>query len=160
MRMDKANVMLAKDAVSAKLASCYVTIEKNRYLLMQGKKFEAKFDKEKKKVSILGKTGQGNKTTSWSGTGSMTIYHNTPIFDELMLRFKNTGEDIYFDIQISIEDPTSAAGRQTMIFKGCNIDGGGLASFDADGDFLEQDIDFTYEDFEMPEKFNILDGMM
>jgi hypothetical protein len=35
-----------------------------------------------------------------------------------------------------------------------------LASFDADGDFLEQDIDFTYEDFEMPEKFKILDGMM
>jgi hypothetical protein len=154
------NVMLAKDAVSAKLAECFVTIEGNRYRLMQGKKFEAKFDKEKQKVSILGKTGQGNKTTSWSGTGSMTIYQNTPIFNELMLRFKNTGEDIYFDIQVTNEDPTSAAGRQTMIFKGCNVDGGVLAAFDADGDFLEQDINFTYEDFEMPERFQILDGMI
>lgn len=154
------NVMLAKDAVSAKLAECFATIEGNRYLLLQAKTFEAKFEKGKQKVSILGKTGQGNKTTSWSGTGSMTIYHNTPIFNELMLKFKNTGVDIYFDIQISNEDPTSAAGRQTMIFKGCNIDGGVLASFDADGDFLEQDVDFTYEDFEMPEKFKILDGMM
>ena len=155
-----ANVMNAKDAVSAKLAECFVTIEGNRYLLMQGKTFEAKFNKTKQKVSILGKTGQGNKSTGWDGSGSMTIYHNTPIFDELMLRFKNTGEDIYFDIQISNEDPTSAAGRQTMIFKDCNIDGGVLAAFDADGDFLEQDIDFTYEDFEMPEKFKTLDGMM
>lgn len=154
------NVMNAKDAVSAKLAECFVTIEGNRYLLMQAKKFEAKFDKEKKKISILGKTGQGNKTTSWSGTGSMTIYHNTPIFNELMLKFKNTGVDVYFDIQVSNEDPTSAAGRQTMIFKGCNMDGGVLASFDADGDSLEQDVDFTYEDFEMPEKFKILDGMI
>lgn len=154
------NVMNAKDAVSAKLAECFATIEGNRYLLMQAKKFEAKFDKEKKKISILGKTGQGNKTTSWSGTGSMTIYHNTPIFNELMLKFKNTGVDIYFDIQVSNDDPTSAAGRQTMIFKGCNIDGGVLASFDADGDSLEQDIDFTFEDFEMPEKFKLLDGMM
>lgn len=154
------NVMNAKDAVSAKLAECFATIEGNRYLLMQAKKFEAKFDKEKKKISILGKTGQGNKTTSWSGTGSMTIYHNTPIFNELMLKFKNTGVDIYFDIQVSNEDPTSAAGRQTMIFKGCNIDGGVLASFDADGDSLEQDIDFTFEDFEMPQKFKMLDGMM
>lgn len=153
-------VMQAKDAVSAKLAECFVTIEDNRYLLMQGKKFEAKFEKQKQKVSILGKTGQGNKTTSWNGTGTMTVYQNTPIFNELMLRFKNTGEDIYFDVQITNYDPTSAAGRQTMIFKGCNIDGGVLASFDADGEFLEQDIDFTYEDFEMPEKFNILNGMM
>ncbi len=153
-------VMQAKDAVSAKLAECFATIEGNRYLMMQAKKFEAKFEKEKQKVSILGKTGQGNKTTSWSGSGSMTIYHNTPIFNELMLKFKNTGEDIYFDIQISNEDIVSAAGRQTMIFKDCNIDGGILAAFDADGDFLEQDIDFTFEDFEMPEKFKILDGMM
>jgi hypothetical protein len=153
-------VMQAKDAVSAKLAECFATILGNRYLLMQAKKFEAKFEKEKQKVSILGKTGQGNKTTSWSGTGNMTIYQNTPIFNELMLKFKNTGEDIYFDIQITNEDPTSAAGRQTMIFKGCNIDGGILAAFDADGDFLEQDIDFTFEDFEMPEKFKMLDGMM
>lgn len=155
-----ANTMHAKDAVSAKLAQCFVTIEGNRYLLMQGKSFEAKFEKEKQKVAILGKTGQGNKTTSWSGTGSMTIYHNTPIFDELMLKFKNTGEDVYFDVQISNEDPTSAAGRQTMIFKDCNIDGGVLASYDADGDWLEQDIDFTFEDFEMPEKFKILSGML
>lgn len=153
------NVMQAKDAVSAKLAECYVTIEGNRYLLMQAKNFEAKFEKEKQKVPILGKTGQGNKTTSWSGTGSMTIYRNTPIFNDLMLRFKNTGEDIYFDIQTSNEDPTSAAGRQTIIFKDCNIDGGVLASFDANGDWLEQDIDFTFEDFEMPEKFAILAGM-
>ena len=40
--------MNAKDAVSAKLAECYVTIEGRRYLLMQGKDFEAKFEKTKK----------------------------------------------------------------------------------------------------------------
>ena len=31
--------MNAKDAISAKLADCYVTIEGRRYLLMQGKDF-------------------------------------------------------------------------------------------------------------------------
>lgn len=154
------NTMQAKDTVSAKLAECFATIEGNRYLLMQAKKFEAKFEKEKKKISILGKTGQGNKTASWSGSGSMTIYHNTAIFNELMLKFKNTGVDVYFDIQVTNEDPTSAVGRQTMIFKGCNIDGGLLASFNAEGESLEQEVAFTFEDFEMPEKFKVLDGMM
>lgn len=154
-----ANVMQSKDAVSSKLAECYITIDDERYLLMQAKSFEANFEKEKQKISILGQTGQGNKTTSWSGTGSMTIYHNTPLFNELMLRFKNTGEDVYFDIQVTNEDPTSSVGRQTMIFKGCNIDGGVLASFDAEGSLLEQSVDFTFEDFEMPERFGILEGM-
>lgn len=55
------NVMLAKDAVSAKLAECFVTIEGNRYKLMQGKKFEAKFDKEKRKFLFLVKLARGIK---------------------------------------------------------------------------------------------------
>ena len=93
------------------------------------------------------------------GTGKITIYKNTSIFDELMERYKNTGEDVYFDIQVSNEDPTSAAGVCTMVFMGCNVDGGVLASFDVDGDFLEQEIDFTFEDFSNPTKFKQLAGM-
>ena len=151
--------MNAKDAVSAKLEECDVTSEGRRYLLMQGKDFEAKFEKTKKEINVLGKTGSGNKSTGWKGTGKITIYKNTSIFDELMERYKNTGEDVYFDIQVSNEDPTSAAGVCTMVFMGCNVDGGVLASFDVDGDFLEQEIDFTFEDFSNPTKFKQLAGM-
>lgn len=151
--------MNAKDAISAKLAECFVTIEGRRYLLMQAKDFEAKFEKTKKEINVLGKTGAGNKTTGWKGTGKMTVYKNTSIFDELMERYKNTGEDVYFDTQVTNEDPTSAAGLCSMIFKDCNINGGVLASFDVDGDFLEQEIEFTYEDFSNPTKFKILSGM-
>lgn len=151
--------MNAKDAISAKLAECYVTIENRRFLLMQAKDFEAKFEKTKKEINILGKTGSGNKSTGWKGTGKMTIYKNTSIFDELMERYKNTGEDVYIDIQITNDDPTSAAGMCTMVFKDCNVDGGVLAAFDVDGDFLEQEINFTFEDFSNPTKFTQLAGM-
>lgn len=153
------NTMNAKDVVSAKLAECYVTIGNARYLLMQAKNFEAKFEKTKNTVAILGRTAQGNKASGWNGTGSMTIYKNTSVFDDLLERYKNTGEDLYFDIQVTNEDPTSAAGRSTKIFKDCNINGGVLASFDADGDWLEQDVEFTFEDYESPEKFKVLAGM-
>ena len=81
------------------------------------------------------------------------------IFRKLLERYKNTGEDIYFDMQITNEDSTSAAGRQTVILKDCNIDGGILAKFDADGEYLDEDMDFTFEDFEIPEEFNKLLGM-
>ena len=152
--------MKGKDALSAKLAECFVTIGTNRYNFMQAINFEAKFEKTKTEVPILGKTGSGNKSTGWKGTGSATFHYNTSIFRQMMLDFKNTGEDIYFDIQVTNEDPTSAAGRQTMVFVDCNIDGGILAKFDADGEYLDEDMDFTFEDFKMPESFTLLDGML
>lgn len=152
-------IMNAKDSVSASLAECFATIEGNRYNLMQALNLEAKLEKTKTEVPILGKTGNGNKATGWKGTGSATFHYNTSIFRELLERFKNTGEDVYFDIQVTNEDPTSAVGRQTVILKDCNIDGGILAKFDADGEYLDEDMDFTFEDFEIPEKFRLLNGM-
>lgn len=154
-----ANTMNAKDAISASLAECFVTIDGNRYNFMQAINLEARFEKKKTEVPILGKTGRGNKSTGWAGTGSATFHYNTSIFRELMAKYKNTGEDIYFDIQVTNEDPTSSVGRQTVILKNCNIDGGILTKFDADAEYLDEDMDFTFEDFEIPEKFNLLDGM-
>lgn len=154
-----ANIMNAKDAVSASLAECFVTIDGNRYNFMQAINLEANFEKTKSEVPILGKTGKGNKSTGWKGTGNATFHYNTSIFRELLYRYKNTGEDIYFDIQVTNEDPTSSVGRQTVILKGCNLDGGVLTKFDADADYLEENIDFTFEDFEIPEKFSLLNGM-
>ena len=154
-----ATTMRAQDAISAKLATAYITIGSNRYLLFQAKNFEANFEKNKGEVAILGRTGVGHKSTGWSGSGSMTIYKNTELFDDMCEEFKRTGKDTYFDVQVTNEDPTSAAGRSTKIFKDCNIDGAVLASFDADGEWLEQDVDFTFEDYESPEKFNTLAGM-
>ena len=154
-----ANTMSARDAVSASLAECFVTIEGQRYNFMQCINLEASFEKTKTEVPILGKTGKGNKSTGWAGSGSATFHYNTSIFRELMLRYKNTGENVYFDIQITNEDPTSSVGRQTIILKDCNIDGGILTKFDADADYLDEDMDFTFEDFEMPETFSLLAGM-
>lgn len=152
--------MKAKDTLSAKLAECFVTIDGKRYNFMQAINFEAKFERIKTEVPILGKTGKGNKSTGWKGTGSATFHYSTSIFREMMLRYKDTGEDVYFEIQVTNEDPTSAAGRQTVVFVDCNVDGGILAKFDADGEYLDEDMDFTFEDFTMPEKFNLLVGML
>ena len=152
--------MKAKDSISAKLAECFITIGENRYNFMQAINFEAKFERTKTEVPILGKTGTGNKSTGWKGTGSATFHYNTSILREMMQRFKDTGEDVYFEIQVTNEDPTSAAGRQSVVFLDCNIDGGILAKFDADGEYLDEDMDFTFEDFKMPETFKLLDGMI
>ena len=153
------NIMSAKDAVSASLAECFATIGGKRYNVMQLIKLEAKFKKNKKEVPIMGKTGKGNKSTGWSGTGNATLHYNTSIFREMAYQYKTTGEDVYFDIQLTNEDPTSSVGRQTVILKDCNFDSLILAKADADAEYLDEDMDFTFEDFELPEKFSLLAGM-
>lgn len=158
--MEKNVVMKAKDTIFAALAECYVTIGTRRYNFMQAINLEAKIEKTKAEVPILGKTGKGNKATGWKGTGSATFHYNTSVFRQMLLDYKETGQDTYFEIQVTNEDPTSAVGRQTIILSDCNIDGGVLAKFDADGEYLDEEMDFTFEDFSMPESFRELTGFL
>lgn len=158
--MENNVTMSAKDTVSAALAECFVTIGTRRYNFMQAIKLEAKFEKTKTEVPILGKTGKGNKASGWKGTGSATFHYNTSVFRQMMLDYKDKGEDIYFEMQITNDDPTSEVGRQTMILMDCNINGGILAKFDANGEYLDEEMDFTFEDFKMPESFKDLEGFL
>ena len=158
--MSKNVTMKARDTISASLAECFITVGSRRYNFMQAIKVEAKFEKTKTEVPILGKTGKGNKATGWKGTGSATFHYNQSVFRQMMLDYKETGEDTYFDMQITNEDPTSTVGKQTIILIDCNIDGGILAKFDADADYLDEDMDFTFEDFSIPESFKELNGFL
>ena len=153
------NVMSAKDTISASLAECFATINGRRYNILQLINLEATMEKTKTEVPIMGKTGKGNKSTGWKGTGSATLHYNTSIFRELAYEYKKTGQDVYFDIQLANEDPTSSVGRQTVILKDCNFDSVLLAKADADADYLDESMDFTFEDFEIPQKFSLLAGM-
>lgn len=157
--MDAIRTMRAKDVISSTLASAYVTVDGNRYLLFQAKKLEAKFDKTKKEVGILGRVSKGNKATGGKGSGKLTIYKNTDLFTQMIIDYMKTGKDVYFDLQASNDDETSDAGARTVILKDCNINSATVASFDVDGDWLEEEIDFTFEDMLLPQAFKTLDGM-
>ena len=152
-------IMRGRDAVFASLAECYATIDGKRYNLMQAINLEAKMEKNKTEVPILGKTGKGNKASGWTGSGSATFHYNTSVFREFMSKYKESGTDFYFDIQVTNEDPTSQVGRQTVILKDCNLDSIIITKFDADGEYLDEDMDFTFEDFEIAETFTPLEGM-
>lgn len=153
-------VMKGKDAISASLAECFVTIGDTRYNLMQAINLEARMEKNKTEVAILGKTGKSNKSVGWTGTGSATFHFNQSVFRKAMKAYKDSGEDFYFDMQITNEDPTSSVGKQIIVLKDCNLDSVLLTAFDADGEILEDDFDFTFDDWEMPEEFKLLQGMV
>lgn len=151
--------MHAKDVVSAKMAECYLISGSDRKLLLMAKSLTATVEKEKVEVPILGRFMKGHKSVSMNGTGSLVVYQNTPLFTNMIKTMKDGGIDLYFDLMVVNDDPTSDAGRQIITLKDCNIDGGDIALFDADGDWNEQSIDFTFEDFEIIESFKELAGM-
>lgn len=64
-----------------------------------------------------------------------------------------------FDIQVTNEDPSSAAGRQTITHTGCLIDSLILAKYNADEEILDEDISGTFDAWDMPQEFTLLDGM-
>lgn len=157
--LDAIRTMYAGDVVSAKLASCYLMANSQRKLLFQAKNLEAKIKKNKDQVAILGRMMKGNKSTSTEGSGKLTIYDNTAVFDDMMEKLLKTGVDTYFDMQVTNNDPTSKAGVRTVILTGCNFDEMTVAAFDADGKWLEKEISFTFEGIKFVEKFAELDGM-
>ena len=158
-----AQTMHARNAVSAKMAECYVTIDNNRYNFMSAINVEVTFEKNKTEVPILGRMNKGHKSTGSTITGSAEFHLNTSIWRELAERFQNSGEDVYFDMQITNEDPTTEIGRQTIVLHDCNWDSVTLAAFDADSDdVLTESIDFTAEYFSFGnnEKFKLMDGVL
>lgn len=157
-----AQTMAARNAVSAKMAECYVTIDGQRYNFMSAINLEVTFEKNKTEVPILGRMNRGHKATSSTITGSAEFHLNTSIWRELAYKFQERGEDIYFDMQITNEDITASdIGRQTIILYDCNWDSLTLAAFDADSDdVLTESIDFTAERFEMPEKYTLMSGVL
>ena len=151
--------MNALDAVSGALAEAFVTIDGSRYHLMQLINFEGNMEVNNVEVPILGKTGKGNKPAGWKGTWSATIHYNTSIFRKVLYTYKKTGYMPPMEIQTTNEDAGSATGKQTIIYKGCLINGGILSKIDVEADYLDEDIEGTFDDWEMPNSFGILAGM-
>ena len=146
--------MPANDAPSAKLATCFVTKGDQRFAMLMAKDFEAKANLESIKVPALGRMVNGYKSGSMDIKFSMTIYHCTEIFDEIVEEYKNTGVMPTFDIQVTNEDPATSVGKSSKIYTGCILDSEVLLSmFDADGELIEQSIEGYAQDFTRPEKY-------
>jgi len=149
--------MNENDAITGKHAKAFITINGQVEELFYARSLEATIEKNKSDVPVLGKTNVGQKAVGWTGSGTMNIYYVTSLFRRMMLDYIKTGRDFYFDLQVTNEDPTSRAGRQTVVLKNCNLDSVVAASFDATSDeALNEDVSFTFDDYDILEQFTPL----
>ncbi|MCI8371267.1 MAG: phage tail tube protein [Lachnospiraceae bacterium] len=151
-------IMNSNDAVYGGLAECFITINGRRYNFMSMTEFESKWEVNITDVPVLGKVGMGHKAAGGKGTWSGTAHYNQSYFREIADNYQKTGEMPYFEIQVSNEEPSSVIGRQTIVHRGCLCDNFTLAKFKAGEELLDEELSGTFESWDMPEKFNDMEG--
>lgn len=140
----------APDTISGKEGRAYAKINGNNEELFMAKTIEANVEKNKSEIKAIGKRMTGHKTTGANGAGSMTLYYMTPLFRAMIKQWKETGVDVYFDMVVENDDQESSACKQSTLLIGCNLDSVVLAKLDGDSDdALDEDVDFTFEDFDI-----------
>lgn len=147
-------VLKAGDILSGQEGSAYANINGEIVDLFFIKNIEATFDKTKSEVKTLGKRGTQYKANGWNGTGNMTVYYVSSVFRSLASDYINNGRDVYFDITITNEDPSSSTGKQTITLYDCNLDSTLLAKLDVDSEYLDEDLDFTFSGVKILDEFN------
>ena len=149
----------AGDTVSGQEGTIQAIINGQVEDLFMVKDIEGIAEKIKEEVRTLKKRGVQHKAAGWTGTGTMTIYYVTSLFRRVMLDYIKNGRDIYFDIVITNDDPTSTIGTQTIVLHGCNLDSVVLAKLDVEATSLDEEVSFTFDDADMLETFTLPSNM-
>jgi hypothetical protein len=150
--------MKASDAISGKEGSLYATIDGKVIQVAECKSINAKITKNKTEFKALGYRGTQHKATGWSGSGTLTIHYASSRWAKMMIDYAKKGIDTYFKLQIINEDPTSSIGKQTVTLIDVNFDEAEIAKIDTDAEFLDETMNFTFSDVEMPDEFKELNS--
>lgn len=137
----------------------FIRIDGKRYHAANVNNVDASVEFDKMEKKALGQRMTIHKITGGSGSGTLTLSYMGGVFRDALLEWKKTGKQPYFDLDLTNEDASSTAGRQTAVLYNCLPDSIVLSMLDAEGEELEEEIPFTFEDFDLPEKFKLPDFM-
>ena len=145
------NVLLARDVINGQQGRATANINGSVQDMFYVRNIEVTFTKNQAEVKTLDYSGTQHKAAGWSGSGTMNLYYMTTEFREQALKYASV--DTYFTITITNDDPSSSIGTQTVVLYNVNIGTLILAKLDVDSDTLDEDVDFTFDDFDILDKF-------
>jgi hypothetical protein len=148
-----AGFLLAKDTISGREGQVIAVIEGRVKTFAHIKSLTAKIDKQKSPVNTLG-GGTQHKSTGTNNTGSMKYYYGDTSVAKMIVEYLRTGRDIYFDIIVVNDDPSSAAGTQRIKLVDVNLDGAEIAKIDVDATTaMDVSANFTFRTAEILDEF-------
>ena len=157
-----AQYLQASDAIAGTAADMYITTSDNkRYHCIHFIDFTASYKPTISTLPRLGTPTKGHRASGGEGTFKGSAYFVSPIGAKMMDEYNKTGVMPYFTIQVTVEDKASRSGRQTVILNNCLFDELPIITFNADSDdYLSVDVSGTFDDFEVPESFSFLPGIL
>lgn len=146
--------LLAGDTVNGREGTVYATINGKVYNLLEIKTLEAKVEKQKSDIPVLGFRGIQTKAKGYKGSGSIEAYYVSSLPRQTLIDYMNTGVDTYFTIVVTNEDKTTSLGAQRIQLNNVNIDSAVIAKVDVDADNLTESYDFTFDSAEILQAFD------
>ena len=82
-----------------------------------------------------------------TGSGTLTIYYMSPYYRQMVEKYKDTGKETYFEMTLKNKDPESTVGANVQTLHDVSVDSVTLAKFDMEGEVLDEEVPFTFDDY-------------
>ncbi|MBZ5952914.1 phage tail protein [Leuconostoc gelidum subsp. gasicomitatum] len=147
-------ILNQQDTINSKEGMVVVKIDGKNYPFIEATEVSAQVDFNKEDVQRLGTRFKGSKVTSVEGTGTINGYLVSSIWvSDVLENYKNTGVLPEMSLTVTVEDKTSAVGKQVIVLTGFMIDTVPLFALAADDGVMMGETDFTFDDYQMTNKF-------
>lgn len=139
-------------------SSVTVEINDRRIDLFQVKNFDSNANITLDEVARIGTRTVGHKVSTITYEGSFTAYHGSPEARKLFLKYVADGKWPNITITTRVEDKDTGIGALSVVHKFVHFSTIPLAKIDAESTSLEEDMDFTCDQVEVPEEYANIKG--
>lgn len=146
--------LLANDGVDGKAGSAFMVKNGQNIELFGLKKFESNAEFETSEFPVVGARVNQTKVKGIKYSGTLTIYYGTPEFLNILTEYKRTGRFPEINFQVINKDEGTSVGNQVIAIYGVKLGKVPIAMLDDSADYLQEEIPFTFTDFEPLESFH------
>ena len=144
------------DTISAREGKAYITINGQNRELFEISALTAQIDLTVQERRMLGHRMTQHKVVGATGTGSLTMYFMNSEMLNQAIQYLRTGNYKGLKIQVKNEDPQSTVGKQEVVLLNVILATIPVATLDDQSDDpITFDTDFTFDDIEVLESFNL-----
>lgn len=144
------------DTISSKEGKAFITINGQNRELFEISSIKAQLDMSVQARPMLGHRMTQHKVVGAEGTGSMTMYFMNSDMLKLAINYIKNGTLADIKLQIRNEDSQSTVGKQEIVLLGVILNTIPVTNLDdSSDDPITIDTDFTFDDIEGLDFFNL-----
>lgn len=122
--------------------------------LLEVKEFTPEVELNKEEIRSLNQRWTFSKVTGLLGSGTLSVHYVSTMWAKIVEDYQNYGKLPQMSIVGSMEDPSTAIGKQTVRIENFMPDSIRLIHLEADDGTTENEMDFTFSGIRIIQGFN------